>query len=237
MSDRVRSLIHKGRWAIPVQFKSMSLVIWPIGNEDYKLAHPSCDLEQMSIHIVPNRRDLVSLSTNSGYRISDDDWIYGHFDTKLEQSQTAICGFSGGHLAHVIWAALGAEAGQRLVWDPPLELNWNHSTVLSGAYTPPKYRGKGAFPFTVTEGLRYLKALGLTKAYTAFHWKNDASRRALQKANALFAAHCFRMRLRFPRRGVRYIPLLAYGYRAGTGGKWYRRQFTEWIEIMPVSIV
>ncbi len=237
MSDTVGNLIRKSRWLVPLQFKSMSLVIWPIGDQDYKLAHPSCGLEDMSIHICPRKKDLESLNTDNAYRISSDDWIQGHFDSKLEQGQTAICGFSGEDLAHVIWAAVGAEAGQKLVWDPPLELDWNHSTVLSGAYTPPIFRGKGAFPYTATEGLKYLKALGLTRAYTAFHWKNSASKRGLHKANALLAATCYRMRIRFPGQGVRYIPLLAYGCKPDSDSKWYRRQFADRINFVPVSIM
>lgn len=236
-SDTGRNLIRKARWLIPLQFKSMNLVIWPIGDPDYESAHPDCTLEQMEIHICPSRERLDSLTIGNAFHISDDDWVQGHFDSKFEVGQLAICGFSEGHLAHVIWAAVGAEAGRKLVWDPPLKLDWSRSSVLSGAYTPATFRGQGAYPFIVTEGLRYLRSLGLAKAYTAFHWKNTASRRGLQKANALLAATCWRMRLRFPGRGVRYIPLLAYGRKPDSDSRWYRRQFTDQLDIMPEPIV
>jgi hypothetical protein len=237
VENTIVSLVKKGRRATPLQFKSMNLVIWPIGDQDYEIARPDCGLEDMSIHICPGRQDLERLSTEGGYRLSDDDWIQGNFGTKLEQCQTAICGFSGRHLAHVIWASVGAEAAKGLLWDPPLELNWSRSTILSGAYTPMCFRGRGAFPFTVSEGLRHLKALGFTRAYTAFHWKNEASRKGLKKAGALFAATCVRMRLRLPGQGVRYVPVLAHGFSPVSHRRWYRRQYTDWLQTSPVALV
>jgi hypothetical protein len=214
----------------------MKLVIWPIGDQDYEILRPSCELHDMSVHIYTDRQDLEQLGTERGHQISEVDWLQGNFETKLGQHQTAVCSFSGGQLAHVIWAAIGPEAGERLLWDPPVELNWSRSTILSGAYTPPKFRGRGAFPFTVAEGLRHLKTLGFTRAYTAFHWKNDASKRGLRKSGALLAANCYRLRLRLPGRGIRYIPVLAYGFRSGSSRGWYRRQYTDRQEICPVAL-
>jgi len=236
MLDRSSFKTRIGRF-VPLQFKSMNLVVWPLGDPEYELADPGCSLEAATIHICPNRRAIDNLCSRNHCQFSEEDWQQGHFEEKLEQYQTAILAFSDGQFAHVIWAVVGDKAGKKFVWDPPVKLDWSQSAVLVGAYTPPAFRGKGLYPHAMYEGLRRLRSQGITNVFGAFHKTNIPSKRGLQKTNAFLAATCFRMRIGYHRFGVKYIPLLSYGARAGTGGRWYRRQFTDQIDIEPLPIV
>jgi len=220
----------------PIQFKSMNVVVWPIGTPGYEFSNPQPEADYAAAHLCPEGEYLEALASEYGYHISDEVWEEGHFDRKFGELQTAICGFVDGHLGHVIWAAIGPLAGERLVFDPPLKLDWTRSCILSGAYTPPEFRGRGLYPFVMNEALKMLLADGITNVYGSFHYKNIPSQKGLQKAHALHAATCFRARLMVPGCTTRYVPWLTYGYKPNSRGRWFRRQLSDQMKIQPVPL-
>jgi hypothetical protein len=216
----------------------MAIVVWPIGDPGYEFASPSSTLGDVAVHVCPNQTYLEELSSRNGYRLLEEDWVQGRFSAKFAQNQTAVCAFAQRNLVHVIWAAIGSEAGKRLLNDPPLNLDWSRSSILSGAYTPPAFRGKRVFPATLIEGLKHLRAQGLTHVYASVHRKNSASLKGMAKASGFQAATCFRVRLYLPGRGIKYIPLLTYGYKPSSNGRWYRCEFTDRqsVKCVPIEV-
>jgi hypothetical protein len=214
----------------------MNIVVWPLGIPAYRWASPNCRIEDVDVQLCPDRQSLERLCREEKCQISDEDWEAGHFEAKLALSQTAVLATSEQRLAHVIWAAIGPDAVTRIVFDPPMKIDGKQSCILSGAYTPPAFRGKSLYPFTMSEALQRLKLMDIRNVYGSFHHRNVPSRKGLQKTNALLAAVCFRVRLRIPRHGIKYVPLFTYGYKPGSRKRWYRRQFSDDIDILPLPL-
>jgi RimJ/RimL family protein N-acetyltransferase len=224
-----------GRY-LPVQFKTMYILLWPTGQPGYEPPAQSCALDDVALHICHNREEIEALCAENNWRISDTDWLHGHFEDKLRERQTAILAFAQGELAHVVWAVVGKEAGKRFTWDPPISLDWERSAVLVSAYTPPRYRGKGLYPYAMAAGIRFLQEMGMTNVYGGVHHTNVASVRGLQKLDALLAAECFRIRLGYHRYGVVYIALLTWGYRPNLSSRWFRRKFSDSIPLGAIPL-
>jgi hypothetical protein len=208
-----------------MQLKTMQLVVWPVERPDYILARPLPLIDNVKLHILPDLEALKEKVACREFYISTIDWINGSFDFKFQHKQTAFVAIHDKIFAGVAWAAVGEEAAENLVFDPPITLNWRTSSIISGAYTPPAFRGKQLYPFILGEMINHLKSEGFKRIYGSYHKSNVPSRKGLEKVNALCAAICFRIRVGMVK-NRKYIPLLSLA-REKNGKRLYKRKFCD----------
>lgn len=221
-----KDISSKISYHFPFKLRQMTLVIFPVGTPGYQPGRPEARLTDLDLHVFQSKAALVTFLDQSNIPISAHDWLHGHFDVKFAQQQTALCAFHQNKFAHVVWASTSAEAGRRLIWDPPVELNWETSSILSAAYTPDEFRGQKIFPFMLSEAVQYVQRLGFQNAYGAHGSDNIASKKGLQKVNGQKIATCLRARIKIPKVRVISLAVLTWGQRQD-GSRWYRRKFRE----------
>ncbi|MBN1668942.1 MAG: hypothetical protein JW862_17755 [Anaerolineales bacterium] len=220
------NISKKISYHFPFKMKRMTLVLFPVGTSGYQLGRPAARLADLVVEAFQNRAECVTYLERENIQISAHDWLFGHFEEKFAQQQTALCAFHQNRLAHVVWASASAEAGRRLTWDPPVVLNWETSSILSAAYTPDEFRGQRIFPFMLSEAAQYVQQLGFQNAYGAYGSDNIASKKGLQKVNGQKIATCLRARIKIPKVRVISLAVLTWGQRSD-GSRWYRRKFHE----------
>ncbi len=99
----------------------------------------------------------------------------------LDKGAIAFCVFVGGDFAHINWAATTEEARNSFDY-LPFKVDFSNKQARSGgAWTNPKYRGRGLFDYSSYIKAKFLRETGVSKLRSAVAMSNIASNRAAVK--------------------------------------------------------
>jgi hypothetical protein len=97
---------------------------------------------------------------------------------KLAKGAVAFCLFVGGELAHIAWLAMSQEAKDSFA-PLPYRVNFaDRQGCTGGAWTHPRYRGKGLMVYAYFKRLQFLREKGFKSSRNAVNVANLISRRA-----------------------------------------------------------
>ncbi len=137
-------------------------------------------IRDYTVHVVNNNREADELEAK-GFKFRSFSMNTRSY---LDKGAIAVCIFVGQELAHIGWIALTEEAKKEFDYIPfPIDFT-KREAAAGGAFTNPKYRGKGLMEYGILSRHDFLRGIGIKTTRYTVKTNNIASQRAVAKFGA-----------------------------------------------------
>lgn len=134
-------------------------------------------VQNFTFRIVSTNQEADELAAD-GLEFRADDGIYRGM---LDKGAIAFCVFVEQKLVHIVWVTTTEEA-KKMVDRHPYKVDFaNNEVCVVGAWTNPKYRGKGFIMHGFFKGLQFLKGRGILRSRACISTSSIFSQRAAAK--------------------------------------------------------
>jgi len=140
-------------------------------------------MESIVLNIVDSRRKLEDI-ISGGYDLSSCPFL-SNTKKGLDEGGVLLLVFIGKELAHSTWTVMDNPA----IMDPiSRRIKYADAGYIGPCYTNPAYRGRGMYPYALSEICEFLRKNGKSRALINTKKANLASIRGITKAGFDFFA-------------------------------------------------
>jgi len=164
-------------------YQDSRLRFYRLSISETALASVTTPVDDVHLHIIESRDDIIDLALQGCENLLH---VAPGVQRRLDRGAVAACAFVGSALASIDWMALSNEVKPVVDRTPYPAALAEGEACTGGAYTLPRFRGRGIGSYRFSAEVRFLRDRGFHTCYSMIAADNTPSQRCVERYGATF---------------------------------------------------